>query len=106
MWKTLLTSLRNRGELAEGWYDPTTLHNAAASTGSLSRRAALGKELNQSLATEVAVEVSSDEDVLGPSLPSGISADIKTSARSGPAIPNQQDLELQKGMFDSSCIVA
>lgn len=53
----------------------------------------------------MAAKLSSDEDVLGPSLPNDISADIRTSTRSGPAIPNLQDLELQKGMFDG-CRIA
>ncbi|KAI4128813.1 MAG: hypothetical protein LQ347_004026 [Umbilicaria vellea] len=103
-WKSFIGKW-NRGELDEGWYDPATLHKAAASTRSPARGDALAPEPNQPLDTEVAAKLSSDEDVLGPSLPNDISADIRTSTRSGPAIPNLQDLELQKGMFDG-CRIA
>ena len=111
MWNPLLTSLRNRGELAEGWYDPAMLHKAAASAGSPSRATALGNDPDRSLnhsdhpyAKEDA-EASSDEDVVGPSLPNSISSGTRASTRPGPAIPNLQDLELQRGMFVNSRIL-
>lgn len=42
-------------------------------------------------------EHSSDEDELGPALPGAISTVAASSKRSGPTIPNIQDLELQRG---------
>ena len=40
---------------------------------------------------------SSDDDMPGPSLPREHIAHTSRSTRSGPAIPNTQDLELQRG---------
>ena len=40
---------------------------------------------------------SSDDDMPGPSLPREHIAHTGRSTRSGPAIPNTQDLELQRG---------
>lgn len=107
MWYPLLTSLRNRGELAEGWYDPATLHKAAASAGSPSRPAALGNEPGRASkygdhTKSTDAEASSDEDIVGPSLPNNISEDKDARTRPGPAIPNLQDLDFQRGMFVNS----
>lgn len=95
-----LTLLRNRGELAEGWYEPETLRKAQASasaTASASRPSAkirTGDDRSAYL---------SDDDV-GPALPRGRSEMAEAasqaqagSERHGPAIPNLQDLELRRG---------
>lgn len=90
-----LTFVRNRGELAEGWYDPVTLRKArasAASTAQTARRYEPSGEGHQAVGGD-----SSDDDAVGPALPGDYSG-TKEGKRSGPAIPNLQDLELQRGM--------
>lgn len=117
----MLTSLRNRGELAEGWYDPQTLHKARtqqqtspyASDGHRQKRrrhspeygqeAADGRELERPFQGSEEVE----EDDFGPALPGQIGGDDNGHGTitapgggrrpPGPAIPNMQDLELQRG---------
>lgn len=87
--------MRNRGELAEGWYDAVTLRKArasAASTAQIARRYEPSGEGHQDVG-----DVSSDDDAVGPALP-GDYTGTKEGKRSGPAIPNLQDLELQRGM--------
>ena len=95
-----LTSVRNRGELAEGWYDPATLQKAQASASSnivdteyQSRRRDVPNYDSPKRAEE-----SSDEDIVGPTMPDSQTNVHGTERRSGPAIPNLQDLELQRGM--------
>ncbi|MCJ1300174.1 hypothetical protein MMC08_002968 [Hypocenomyce scalaris] len=100
-WKSFMGKW-NRGELVEGWYDPATLRKAAASAGSPSRAAALGNGNGRSLnysdqpTTQDNADASSDDDIVGPSLPTAVSTYTRTGKRSGPAIPNFQDLELQR----------
>ena len=104
-----LTSVRNRGELAEGWYDPATLQKAiksAAETNAPSRSPArrrgspdYGSQLENDKAT---TESSNDnDDDIGPALPNADSKPHKHH-RSGPAIPSLQDLELRRGTTSSS----
>ena len=95
--------MRNRGELAEGWYDPATLQKATSSSAKTStpnettrgRRASpdYGNPPND---THVSVE-SSDEDDIGPALPSTQMKHVNQTHQSGPTIPTLQDLELQRG---------
>ena len=95
-----LTFVRNRGELAEGWYDPATLQKAQASAAS---NAAVSESQRRpraspSYGSPGRTEESSDEDSVGPSMPGGDIKHYKSGKKPGPAIPNLQDLELRKGM--------
>lgn len=86
--------MRNRGELAEGWYDPATLRKAQASAASTSLASSLPS--SKRMKTEAQNE-SSDDDAVGPALPNNYITTHKAGKRSGPAIPNLQDLELKRG---------
>ena len=89
-----LTFVRNRGELAEGWYDPATLQKAQASATS---NAANAESRSRPRDSPRGANDSSDEDVVGPAMPGGEVRVYKGDKRAGPAIPNLQDLELQRG---------
>lgn len=105
-------SYRNRGELAEGWYDPATLDKArktAAEQPSVPYNRpespdytvggqAQGKD-------ESAQPMSEDEDDdYGPSLPQpGYTKDM---AHSGPTMPNMQDIELKRGIVPYISLLA
>ena len=91
-----LTSVRNRGELAEGWYDPTTLEKAQASVASDNGALEQSQRSADSLQHLPEPEPSSDEDVVGPSLP-GQEVTPRERKKAGPGIPNLQDLELRRG---------
>lgn len=86
--------MRNRGELAEGWYDPVTLRKAQASAASTARMARQYEPSGEG--HQDGEGDSSDDDDVGPALPSDYTV-IKEGKRSGPAIPNLQDLELRRG---------
>lgn len=86
--------MRNRGELAEGWYDPATLRKAQASATTTSPPSPLPS--SKRVKTEARDE-SSDDDAVGPALPNNYITKHKAGMRSGPAIPNFQDLELKRG---------
>lgn len=86
--------MRNRGELAEGWYDPATLRKAQASAATTSLSSPLPS--SKRMKTE-AQDQSSDDDAVGPALPNNYITTQKAGIRSGPAIPNFQDLELKRG---------
>lgn len=91
--------MRNRGELAEGWYDPATLQKAQASAVSSAvntERQSRPRD-SRSYGSPRRAEESSDEDVVGPMMPGGERQVYNSDKRPGPAIPNLQDLELQKG---------
>ena len=105
----MLTFVRNRGELAEGWYDPATLRKAQAASSSANppsrkedQRLQLPssyRDTTRNTGDDASVD-SNDEDI-GPALPSDMvsrntSGDPNVS-RSGPSIPTLEDLELQKG---------
>ena len=92
--------MRNRGELAEGWYDPATLERAQASAVSNSTIGGSGRSRRQSPEYNRQIE-SSDDDGPGPALPSGKDLNHQGNKRSGPAIPNLQDLELQRGTIQN-----
>lgn len=94
-----LTFARNRGELAEGWYDPATLHKAQASAAlnAVNTERQSRPRDSPSYGSPRREEESSDEDVVGPTMPRGETQVYKSDKRSGPAIPNLQDLELQRG---------
>lgn len=103
----MLTFVRNRGELAEGWYDPATLQKAVESATQVLSPARIASRQRESplyesvqRSNEAHVD-SSDDDAIGPSLPNddGHYVVHAKSSRSGPTIPGLQDLELQRGMF-------
>ncbi|KAL8648292.1 MAG: hypothetical protein Q9226_006058 [Calogaya cf. arnoldii] len=85
----------NRGELAEGWYDPQTLRKAQSATDD---PIAPSRPSVPSKAFQDDVNEDDDDDGYGPALPSK-SDQREERARglkqSGPSIPNIQDLEFQ-----------
>lgn len=98
-----LISRRNRGELAEGWYEPATLQKArqnAAQQPALDRERASpdyarGGQAQSGEAEDLLADDDDDDEDYGPRLPHpGL---MRAAARSGPAIPSMQDLELQRG---------
>ena len=86
--------MRNRGELAEGWYDPVTLRKAGASAASVRQTAPRQQPSGEERQNDG--NDGSDDDAVGPALPSDYTL-TKEGKNSGPAIPNLQDLELQRG---------
>ena len=91
--------MRNRGELAEGWYDPATQQKAQASAASTSSNTEPRKRPRESpkYGSPTRAEDSSEEDIVGPTLPGQDAFIYKSNKRAGPAIPNLQDLELKRG---------
>ena len=98
--------MRNRGELSNGWYDPSTLQKALQSTSGarvdaplIERPWSKGKSANapsKAPAERQAEEEDSDsDDSVGPTLPGQESK--SRGSRMGPSIPNMQDLELKRG---------
>lgn len=102
---------RNRGELAEGWYDPSTLEKARQnaeeyppSRPTAERRRSspdYQDEPSPAAAPGAAQDAHNDndededDDEYGPGVP--IIPHGGTGALSGPAIPTMQDLALRKG---------
>ncbi|KAL9581020.1 MAG: hypothetical protein Q9212_004148 [Teloschistes hypoglaucus] len=96
-WKRFIDRW-NRGELAEGWYDPATLQRAQASAAKTDdyntppppNRPALGEGEDK---------VEDEDDDFGPSLPSTSTTNLHPSSnarQSGPSIPTLQDLALRR----------
>ncbi|KAG2412328.1 hypothetical protein HFD88_009885 [Aspergillus terreus] len=111
-WKSLIRKW-NRGELAEGWYDPSTLDKARRSAGDSQvppasaterRRSSpdYGQDQPSAKDTEAGPEEDDDEDEYGPGLPQG----ERMGQLSGPAIPSLQDLELRKELAMEDAIAA
>jgi hypothetical protein len=96
-WKSFLGKW-NRGELAEGWYDPATKQRAdeAAANSYPSRteegdvRRSPSYDMRPREEKDGSKDEDEDEDEFGPSLPT----QAHGAARAGPSIPNAQDLEL------------
>ncbi|KAE8353302.1 peroxisomal membrane anchor protein conserved region-domain-containing protein [Aspergillus coremiiformis] len=90
-WKSF-TNKWNRGELAEGWYDPSTLEKARSvpleAIGGYRGSPDYGRGDEQE--EEI---VDDEEDEYGPVLPGG---HLSRVGLSGPTIPTMQDLELRK----------
>ena len=99
-----LTFVRNRGELAEGWYDPATLQKAQASAASNSEYVQSRSQRGDSPShgSHMKADESSDEDLVGPTLPGEVQV-YKNSKRPGPAIPNSQELQLRRGLYFALC---
>lgn len=91
--------MRNRGELAEGWYDPATLEKAQASAASKDVNAERQSRPRDSpsYGSPRRAEESSDEDVVGPTMPGSETQVYKREKRRGPVTANLQDLTLQRG---------
>ena len=103
--------MRNRGELAEGWYDPSTLEKARQSESPFmdNMRASMADETPRSpvkstnkspgatmkQGREEESESESDDE-MGPKLPGQEGRSRRD--RVGPSIPGFQDLELKRGM--------
>lgn len=93
----LLILVRNRGELAEGWYQPQMFAKAEAFVAG-SPSTGKSPPFNSSDKTPDAVqEESSEEDMPGPTLADAPKLDAYPSKQSGPSIPTLQDLELRRG---------
>lgn len=92
---TLLTSVRNRGEIAEGWYDPAT--KAKANTNLHSEPPRGKKRASPDYGADIKTQAnkSDSEDDFGPSPPP------KTGGgkRVGPVIPRVEDLDYRDGML-------
>ncbi|KAK5019260.1 hypothetical protein LTR16_000376 [Cryomyces antarcticus] len=98
---TKLTFVRNRGELAEGWYDPATQQKALeapipAPEDSSTRRQRDSPDYGPAASRQPQGDNSDnddddDDDDYGPDLP----GQQVTSRRPGPAIPTTQDLEFR-----------
>jgi hypothetical protein len=94
--------VRNRGELAEGWYDPATLQKAVQETQPESRAQSQKSKApaaprRESPKQQELDNGDSDSDAsIGPTLP-GMEGRSRGS-KMGPSIPNMQDLELKRGM--------
>lgn len=94
---------RNRGEIAEGWYDPSMREKALAfsastNTKSLStvQRLPSHERGDQAALVKVDDDLVSDDE-LGPSLPPQGEGSKAQFTQMGPAIPSLQDLELKRG---------
>jgi hypothetical protein len=107
MVRGMLTFVRNRGELSEGWYDPTTLQKAIASrveqehisrddTYRPAEESSKSRSGNQPEEKQIETESDSDDSV-GPALP-GQELRLRGNKK-GPSIPNLQDLELKRGLL-------
>ncbi|KAM0795401.1 hypothetical protein BDR22DRAFT_894252 [Usnea florida] len=96
-WKSFIGKW-NRGELAEGWYDPATLQKAQASVAMNAVDAVRQSRLQDSpsYGSPRRAEESSDEDIVGPAMPGNETQVYKNENRRGPTIPNLQDLELRR----------
>jgi hypothetical protein len=94
--------LRNRGELSEGWYDPSTLQKAVQSAATYDsdpfeyqRPKSPARRGPEVLARGRVVDESDSDDSIGPTLPGQDGR--SRGSRMGPSIPNMQDLELKRG---------
>lgn len=102
-WKLKLTFVRNRGELAEGWYDPATLRKAQASIAGTEEHSTINasqKVPRSASASHLGrgsenADPSSEEEDFGPALPGQEGRHHGVGRRPGPGFPNTQDLALR-----------
>lgn len=90
-WKSFLGKW-NRGQLAEGWYDPEVFDRISAADASRPRDEGpvATKDTHQEMPDQDRADGGSDsDDDYGPTLPSS------DRSRSGPGIPTLQDLSLR-----------
>ncbi|KAI9929153.1 hypothetical protein MW887_001557 [Aspergillus wentii] len=101
-WKSFLRKW-NRGELAEGWYDPSTLERARSNAQEQSAPFSAARPRRTSPDYEQGApamkdgmesdhEDDDDDEDYGPTLPQPNTF----GGRSGPSIPTMQDLQLRK----------
>jgi hypothetical protein len=96
-WKSFLNKW-NRGELAEGWYDPVTKEKADQKQGTDAKdHGSKNTPKRNQVAKEDRDERSDDEedDDYGPVLPGS-----EATRKIGPAIPNFQDLQQRREQED------
>lgn len=93
-WKSFVGKW-NRGELAEGWYDPEMFARIAEEEPVAQRRAITPDEPSRE---ELPAEkmVASDEDDYGPALP------VASGRRAGAGIPTIQDLSYRNELVQES----
>ncbi|KAI9644510.1 hypothetical protein NHQ30_006531 [Ciborinia camelliae] len=109
-WKSFIGKW-NRGELSEGWYDPSTLRKAHESAKEYAEEIARESNLVQSNElsssfgqrefedddpSKVEDDGDDSDDSIGPTLPGQMSKARRN--RLGPSIPNMEDLELKREM--------
>ncbi|OJJ51480.1 hypothetical protein ASPZODRAFT_12301 [Penicilliopsis zonata CBS 506.65] len=109
-WKSFIHKW-NRGELAEGWYDPSMLEKAnqnallppSHTTANQPRHDSPLPDPDHESQHAPAGNEDPDEDY-GPMLPS--EGAYRPAQSSGPTIPNLQDLQLQRELAASDAIAA
>ena len=94
-WKSFLNKW-NRGELAEGWYDPATKERADARCRSDSERQQVKSpraelDVPGQPTNHISAEEEDDDDGYGPALP-----EKESTTRIGPAIPSFQDIQQRR----------
>ncbi|PVI07296.1 hypothetical protein DM02DRAFT_321057 [Periconia macrospinosa] len=90
----LLTRLRNRGDLARSWYDPSMLKSAKETVQSFQAQPMQPRRRDSpDYGPREDVEPQSDEDDFGPAPPPG-------GMRHGPTIPRLDDLTLRNELRD------
>ncbi|TVY33280.1 Uncharacterized protein LSUB1_G005868 [Lachnellula subtilissima] len=101
-WKSFIGKW-NRGELSEGWYDPSTLQKAVQSAQDEpaphyeERKPERPRETHREPSEEQrSGNESESDDEIGPTLPG--QEGKSRAGRMGPSIPNMQDLELKREM--------
>ncbi|KAI9717260.1 MAG: hypothetical protein M1812_004787 [Candelaria pacifica] len=105
-----LTFLRNRGELAEGWYDPSTKQKAISSFNapestlltSAQRARASPDYRRKETDHQAALMDESEDDFIGPTLP----APDTSQRRVGPAIPGVEDIVLRQEVAREDSLAA
>lgn len=90
-WKSFLNKW-NRGELAEGWYDPAMKQKADQRSRPDARQPQLKQPAHRNQVAEQSKDQhdGDEEDDYGPAMPS------KEATKPGPAIPNFQDLQQRR----------
>ncbi|KAL8733054.1 MAG: hypothetical protein Q9181_003725 [Wetmoreana brouardii] len=100
----------NRGELAEGWYDPATLQRAQASVADNNHYQS-SPPANRSTAIEATGSEDDGDDTFGPvpisySYSNNPPVTTNPGKPSGPSIPTFQDLALQREDLAESSLLA
>ena len=101
LWSTVANIWRNRGELAEGWYDPETLRKAQVSAADYLNVPSRSPIPTKTLDDHVTED--EEDEGYGPALPSKSENPIERARnmrQPGPSIPNTQDLKFQRGITD------
>ncbi|KAL6718960.1 hypothetical protein ACLMJK_003195 [Lecanora helva] len=101
-WKSFVNKW-NRGELAEGWYDPATLQKAQASAAQDGDLDEPPRRRASPTYSPLASDDSSDEE-LGPSLPNQKAPTSERRKKVGPGVPSLQDLELRRELQEEAAL--